>query len=57
MVKLSHPYMTTGKNVALIIQTFVGKLISLPLNMLFRFIMAFVPSSKSLLIFYGPYYW
>ena len=53
MVELSHPYMTTGKNIALIIQIFVGKLISLPLNMLFRFVMAFVPSSKSLLIFYG----
>ena len=54
MVQLSHPYMTTGKNIALIIQIFVGKLISLPLNMLFRFVMAFVSSSKSLLIFYGP---
>ena len=50
MVQLSHPYMTTGKTIALTIQTFVGKMISLLFNMLCRFVTAFLPSSKHLLI-------
>ena len=50
MVQLSHPYMTTGKTIALIIQTFVGKVISLLFNMLSRFVIAFLPRSKYLLI-------
>ena len=49
-VQLSHPYMTTGKTVALTRQTFVGKVISLLFNMLSRFVIAFLPSSKRLLI-------
>ena len=50
MVQLSHPYMTTGKTIALTIQTFVGKMISLLFNMLCRFVTDFLPSSKRLLI-------
>ena len=50
MVQLSHLYMTTGKTVALTIRTFVGKVISLILNMLSRFVEAFLPRSKRLLI-------
>ena len=50
MVQLSHLYMTTGKTVALTIQTFVGKVIPLLFNMLSRFVMVFLPRSKSLLI-------
>ena len=42
--------MTTGKTIALTIQTFVDKVLSLLFNMLFRFVMAFLPSSKCLLI-------
>ena len=49
MVQLSHPYMTTGKTIALIIQTFVRKVISLLFNMLSRFVIAFLPRSKRLL--------
>ena len=45
-----HRYMTTGKTIALTIQTFVGKVLSLLLNMLFRVIIAFLPRSKHLLI-------
>ena len=41
MVQLSHPYMTTGKTIALTIHTFVNKVMSLPLNMLFKFVIAF----------------
>ena len=48
MVQLSHPYMTTGKNIALTIQTFVGKMLSLLFNMLPRFIIAFLPRNKLL---------
>ena len=44
MVQLSHPYMTTGKTIALTIQTFVSKITSLLFNMLPRFVVAF--SSK-----------
>ena len=50
MVQLSHPYMTTGKTIALTIWTFVGKVISLFFNMLSRFITAFLPKRKCLLI-------
>ena len=50
MAQLSHPYMTTGKIIALTIQTFVGKMISLLFNMLSRFVTGFLPRSKSLLI-------
>ena len=49
-VQLSHPYMTTGKIVALTRQTFVGKIMSLLLNMLFRLVITFLPRSKRLLI-------
>ena len=50
MVQLSHPYMTTGKTIALTIWTFVGKVMSLLFNMLSRFVMDFLPRSKSLLV-------
>ena len=50
MVQLSHPYMTTGKTIALTIPTFVGKIMSLLFNMLSRFVIAFLPRSKHLLI-------
>ena len=50
MVQLSHPYMTTGKTIALMIWIFVGKMTSLLFNMLSRFIIAFIPKSKRLLI-------
>ena len=50
MAQFSHPYMTTGKTVALTIQTFVSKLMSLLFNMLSRFVIAFFPRSKCLLI-------
>ena len=49
-VQLSHPYMTTGKTIALTRQTFVGKVISLLLNMLSRLVISFLPRSKRLLI-------
>ena len=48
MVQLSHPYMTTGITMALTIQTFVGKVMSLLFNMLSRFVIAFLPRSKPL---------
>ena len=50
MVQFSHPCMTTGKIIALIIWTFVSKLMSLLFNILSRFIIAFLPRSKCLLI-------
>ena len=50
MVQFSHPHITTGKLITLTIQTFVGKVMSLLFNMLSRFIIAFLPRSKSLLI-------
>ena len=50
MVHLSHLYMTTGKTIALTIRTFVGKVMSLLFNMLFRFIIVFLPRNKHLLI-------
>ena len=49
-VQLSHPYMTTGKTIALTRRTFVGKVISLLLNMLSRLVITFLPRSKRLLI-------
>ena len=49
-VQLSHPHMTTGKTIALTRQDFVGKVMSLLLNMLSRLIIAFLPRSKHLLI-------
>ena len=49
-VQLSHPYMTTGKPVALTRQTFVGKVMSLLLNILSRLVITFLPRSKRLLI-------
>ena len=49
-VQLSHPYMTTGKIIALTRQTFVGKVMSLLLNMLSRLLITFLPRSKGLLI-------
>ena len=50
LVQLSHPYMTTGKTIALTRQTFVGKVMSLLLNMLSRLVTTFPPRSKHLLI-------
>ena len=50
IVQHSHPYMTTGKNIALTRQTFVGKVISLLFNMLSRLVIAFLPRNKHLLI-------
>ena len=49
-VQFSHPYMTTGKTIALTRWTFVGKVMSLLLNMLSRLVTTFLPRSKSLLI-------
>ena len=46
MVQLSHPYMTARKTRALTIWTFVGKVMSLHFNMLYRFVIAFFPRSK-----------
>ena len=50
IVQLSHPYMTTGKTIALTRWTFHGKVMSLLFNMLCRFVIAFLPRSKRLLI-------
>ena len=50
IVQLSHPYMTTGKSIALTTQTFVGKVMSLLFNMLPRLVITFLPRSKHLLI-------
>ena len=50
VIQLSHPYMTTRKSIALTIQTFVSKVISLPFNMLSMLVIAFLPRSKCLLI-------
>ena len=50
MVQLSYTYTTTGKTKALIILTFVGKVMSLLFNMLSRFVIVFLPRSKRLLI-------
>ena len=50
IVQLSHPYMSTGKTIALTRWTFVGKVMSLLFNMLSRMVITFLPSSKHLLI-------
>ena len=50
IVQLSHPYMTTGKTIALTRQTFFGKVMYLVLNMLSRLVITFLPRSKCLLI-------
>src|SRR5574338_386964 len=50
IVQLSHPYMTTGKTIALTRQTFVDKVMSLLYNMLSRLVITFLPRSKRLLI-------
>ena len=49
-VQLSHPYMTTGKTIALTRRTFVGKVMSLLLNLLSRLVITFLPKNKRLLI-------
>ena len=49
-VQLSHPYMTTGKTIACIRRTFVGKVMSLLFNMLSRLVITLLPRSKPLLI-------
>ena len=49
MIQLSHPYLATGKTIALTRQTFVGKVMSLLFNMLSRFVIAFLPRSNHLL--------
>ena len=48
IVQLSHPYMTTGKTIALIRWTFIGKVMSLLFNMLSRLVITFLPRSKHL---------
>ena len=50
LLHFSHPYMTTGKTIALSKWTFVGKVVSLIFNMLSRLVIAFVPRSRHLLI-------
>ena len=50
ILQFSHPYVTTGKTIALSIQTFVGKVMSLLFNKLSRLVIAFLPRSKCLLI-------
>ena len=52
-VQLLHPYMTTGKTIALTRQTFVGKVMSLLLNMLSRLVITFLPRSKHFFKFHG----
>ena len=53
MVQLLHPYMTTGKTMALTIQSFVGKVISLLFNILSMFVITLLPRRKHLLIVDG----
>ena len=50
IIQISHPYMTTGKTIALTKWTFVGKAMSLLFNMLSRLVIAFLPKSRHLLI-------
>ena len=50
MVQLSHPYMTTGKTIALTRWTFLGKVMSLLFNVLSKLVIAFLPRSKCLLV-------
>ena len=54
IIQLSHPYMTTGKIIALTRRTFVGKVMSLLLNMLSRLVITFIPRSKHLFISWLP---
>ena len=54
IVQLSHPYMTTGKTIALTRRTFVGKVMSLLFNMLSRLVITFLPRSKRLFISWLP---
>ena len=54
VVQLSHPYMTTGKTIALTRWTFLGKVMSLFFNMLCRLVIAFLPRSKHLLSIFDP---
>ena len=56
-VQLSHPYMNTGKTIALTRWTFVGKVLSLLFNMLSRLVMTFLPGSKRLLISWLQWFW
>ena len=49
MIRLSHPYLTTGKTIALTLRTFIDKAVSLLFNTLSRFVIVFLPRSKSLL--------
>ena len=53
-VQLSHPYMTTGKTIALTRWTFIGKVMSLLFNMLYMLVITFLPRSKCLLILWLP---
>ena len=50
MIRLLHPYMTTGKTIALTIQTFVGKVMFLPFITPFRFVIALLPRGENILI-------
>ena len=52
IVQLSHPYMTTGKTIALTRQTLVGKVMSLLFNMLSRLVITFLPRRKRILILF-----
>ena len=56
-VQLSHPYMTTGKTIALTRRTFVDKVMPLLLNMLSRLVITFLPRSKRLLISWLQWFW
>ena len=55
-IAFSHPYMTTGKTIALTRWTFVGKVLSLLFKMLSRFVIAFIPRSKCLLMSWLHYH-
>ena len=55
-VQLSHPYMTTGKTIALTSQTFVGKVMSLLFNMLSKLVIAFLSRNKHLFFFFFLFY-
>ena len=56
IVQLSYPYMPTGKTLALTIQTFVGKVMSLLFDMLSKFVIAFLPRSRCVLIYGYSHY-
>ena len=57
IVQTSHPYLTTGKTIVLTRRTFVGKVMSLLFNMLFRLVITFLPRSKCLLISWLQWFW